>query len=336
MTIACITGFGGASLTGAPLHLLRQALLGEAAAIKPHAAAMCASLAPLSIKAADGFIVQPAVLQAAMLEIGSHGTPQASGPAAADAVCLPTAATAASAAAWGARGAFATLVTPIGSGQAAAIEGICFQSPQSLEPSLADAAQVLDAADTLYTVEWQAADSQLAVPQPQSALVSAPMRCKRLAALGLSQAASLAVAHAVQLLHSHRSTALKNLALHAAGALPVQQQLAAAAPAAVGALAVAGVLKNLPYEMPFLSSQLLDTDPADPRSCGTGYACQPPRCPTACVPTCTAWRHVAEPCIAPCWATARQRRQGARTTTCQQCCATAPMPSLAAWAAWGC
>jgi protease-4 len=58
------------------------------------------------------------------------------------------------------------------------------------------------------------------------------------------------------------------VSLHTTGSLPAQHQLAPAQPA-VGAAAIAGVMKSLPYEMPFMSSQLLDTE-ASSSSSGAG------------------------------------------------------------------
>lgn len=226
----------------------------------------CADLAPLSVKAADGFIVQPAVLQAAALECSGSSSGV---PAAASSVCLPAAATVASAAAWSAGGAAATLVASGSSSLAVALQGVQYCTPQQLEPSLAAAPRALDVVDTVYQLEWQAADSLAAsalaaVAQPQTALAAAPVGTRGgrpLAALALSQAASVAAAGAVQMLHSHVRAPIKALTLHAADSVPAQPQMVATQPA-VGVAAIAGVLKNLPYEMPFISAQVLDTESA--------------------------------------------------------------------------
>jgi hypothetical protein len=148
---------------------------------------------------------------------------------------------------------------------------------QQLEPSLAASAQGIDLSDLVYQVEWQAADSlagaaaSAAICQPQLALVSGSSSrgsARQLAALQLCQTASAAAADAVQLLHSHRSSQLKAVALHTTGSLPAQHQLAPAPPA-VGAASIAGIMKNLPYEMPFMSSQLLDIDASSTSGAGS-------------------------------------------------------------------
>jgi hypothetical protein len=234
---------------------------------------MHASLAPLSSKAADGFIMHPSVLQAATTSCSSSSRV----PAGIEAVCLPTAATAVGAASWSAGGGAASLVAARSGSLAATLHGMQWCAAQQLEPSLAASAQAIDLSDLVYQVEWQAADSlagvaaSAAIGQPQLALVSGSSSrgsARQLAALQLCQTASVAAADAVQLLHSHRSSQLKTVSLHTTGSLPAQHQLAPAQPA-VGAAAIAGVMKNLPYEMPFMSSQLLDTE-ASSSSSGAG------------------------------------------------------------------
>ena len=224
---------------------------------------MYASLAALSSKAADGFIMHPTVLQAATTDCGSSRVL-----AGIEAVCLPTAATAVGSTSWSAGGAAASLTAAHGSSLAATLHGMQWCAAQQLEPSLAASAQAIDLSDLVYQVEWQAADSlagaaaSAAIRQPQLALVSGGSSrgsARQLAALQLCQTASVAAADAVQLLHSHRSSQLKTVSLHTTGSLPAQHQLAPAQPA-VGAAAIAGVMKNLPYEMPFMSFQLLDTE----------------------------------------------------------------------------
>ena len=220
----------------------------------------CASLAPLSTKAADGFLSQPAVLQAAMLQCGS-ASPGV--PTAASSVCLPTAATAVAAAAWSASGAAAALVADGSASLAAALRDVQYREARQLEPSLAAASQAAEVADTLYEVEWQAADSLASLgglAAPQAALAAGRVGGRRpMAALALSQAASLAAAGAVQVLHSHVRAPIKALTLHAADSVPAQPALVGAAPA-VGAAAVSGVMKNLPYEMPFITGAALETE----------------------------------------------------------------------------
>ena len=237
---------------------------------------MHASLAALSSKAADGFILHPAVLQAATTDCGSSsGAAESRVPAGIEAVCLPTAATAVAAASWSAGGAAAALAA--GGSLAASLHGMQWCAAQQLEPSLAASAQAIDLSDLVYQVEWQAADSLAgaaagaAIGQPQLALLSGSSSmgsARQPAALELCQTASVAAADAVQLLHSHRSSQLKTVSLHTVGSLPAQHQLAPAQPA-VGAAAIAGVMKNLPYEIPFISSQLLDTEASSSGGAGS-------------------------------------------------------------------
>lgn len=235
-------------------------LTGVCTASQPGPAHVFASLEGLSVKAADGFIVQPAVLQAAAAGPSAHAAGQASVPASIGAVYVPTAATAIASASWSVRGADCALTSPRRPDAAA-----CMQSIQhcELEPAF-KAAAALDAAETLYQLEWQAAAVMPVLAGPQAAALAAFCRGsgsrQRLANLGLSQEASVAAADVVQLLHSHRSTPMTAVALHSAGGMPAQQQLSSAQPR-VGAAAIAGVLKNLPFEMPFLTAQLLDTQP---------------------------------------------------------------------------
>ena len=235
-------------------------------------------MAPLSVKAADGFLLHPAPLQAAALQW--DGTAAGCGlPAAASAVLLPASATAVDATAWAS--SCASLATPASTATAATLQGLHHRPAAELEPSLAVAAPTLDASPTLYSVEWQAADSlggpalaaALAAPTPALATGTLARSGRRLGALALSQAASVAAAGVVQVLHSHRLAPLKTLALHTAGGLPAAGQPTATAQPAVSAAAIAGVLKNLPFELPMLSSQLVDADAtASGAAAGSDYA----------------------------------------------------------------
>ena len=233
----------------------------------------CADLALLPVKAADGFILQPATLQAAASDCGVVPS-QAHALVAASAICLPMTATSVGAVAWSASGTDAALVAAGGGG--AALHGMQRRPVHELEPSLA-AAHILDVTETVYSVEWLVADSLPAaalVAPAQPALVAAAVgsgRGQRLAPLTLSQAASVAAADVVQVLHSHVRAPLKTLALHAVDSQPAQAQLVPAQPA-VAAAAVAGVLKNLPFELPSLSSQLVDVEASAGSAGGRAFA----------------------------------------------------------------
>ena len=227
-------------------------------------------MAALPAKGADGYLVHPAVLQAAVARPSPSGGSSRSSqecqlPATVSCAALPLRWAPIAATTWG--GCAAALHPGAGAGPAAALGEVQCKAAQQLCPQLAAEAQAADLSQVVYTVEWQAAEP---APQAQLALaLAAPCRrrgpalaaaCRR-EHLALSQAATLAAAAAVQVLHQHRTTPQKTVTLHTAGSLPALACAHAERPA-IEAAAVAGVLKSLPYELPFLSSQLLDTDAA--------------------------------------------------------------------------
>lgn len=218
------------------------------------------SLAPLPPKAADGFLLQPAVLQAAMVHCSDGSQSTAWVPAGLFAACLPLDATPVGSVAWSDGGASAALVPAAAASLVGRLKGVQFCTAQQLQPQQ-ELAQSLDAASLLYELEWQAAmRAEAAVLAPaQSQLVPAWPRTQCAAALGLSQAASLAAADVVQMLQGSRTSPLQALVLHSTGSVPEQPALGSSQPA-VGTAAIAGVLKCLPYELPSLPCQLLDGD----------------------------------------------------------------------------
>ena len=230
---------------------------------------MQACLEQLSSKAADGFLLHPAVFQTAttLYSTESSGISKGGMPVSVDCMAMPTTATAAATGIWDGSSSSAALTGALGVSLVASLQGVWYQEPRAVHPALwAAGAQAVDLSDLVYAVDWQVADAFAGsgTVRPQQTLrsrSSAGGSTRRLAALQLCQAASVAAADSVQVLHSHRTIQLKTVVLHSAGSLPaVLQPVAASAHAAVGAAAIAGVLKNLPYEMPFITSQLLDAE----------------------------------------------------------------------------
>lgn len=218
------------------------------------------SLTPLHPKAADGFLLQPAVLHAAMHTCGScvQGGPPV--PAGLLAACLPSEATPVGFVAWADGGAAAACVPATSGSLAASLQGLHYHAAQQLQPLLATV-QPVNAAGLFYELEWQAAmRAEAAVLAPvQTHLAPAQPSGRCTAALGLSQAAGLAAADVVQVLQGSRASALQALVLRSASSVPALPMPGATQPA-VEAAAIAGVLKCLPYELPSLACQLLDED----------------------------------------------------------------------------
>ena len=207
--------------------------------------------------ATDGFLLSPAVLQAGFTH-SACGVPVALGSA-----LLPTMAAAADAAVVGASGS--ALVS--GAARVAAVENVQYKPAIQLAASPDN----VKLSEVLYGVEWQAANSVPATLGTAAvAAAQRPLRTARalrsrhpLAPLQLSQVASVAAADVVRVLHSHRTVLQKSFAVHAAGSLPAVPQPGGSGVPAVGVAAVAGVLKNLPFELPFITAQLLDSDAAN-------------------------------------------------------------------------
>lgn len=236
-------------------------LLGRPQPLSIAEAEQVSSLAPLCPKAADGFLLQPAVLQAVMSQCSDSTDAAAVVPAGLLAACLPFEATPVGSVAWTDNGTAVALVPAATGGLAGSLHGVHFCAAQQL-PQLQEAAQLVDAAGLLYELEWQAAmgaeAALLAGPlQSHSAPALPSGRCAP--ALDLSKAASLAAADVVQVLQGSRTSPLQALVLRSAGSVPSQPTPGPSQPA-VGAAAIAGVLRCLPYELPSLLSQLLDED----------------------------------------------------------------------------
>lgn len=221
---------------------------------------MFSGLAPVTAKAADGFLSPPAVLQAAALDCGGAGNPLAGVPAGASLAHVPTSAVKSNIVLHSGNGDALLPAADGSSVHGASLLGVRFCAAHQLEPTLADARQMLDASQTLYSLEWQASHSlttQALVhlsDRPTPALATA-LPARRRTGLCLSQAASTAAAGAVQMLHAHQAVGLTTVALHSVDGVPARLQPIPVR-AAVGAAAIAGLLKSLPFEMSCTSEQL--------------------------------------------------------------------------------
>ncbi len=195
-----------------------------------------------------------------MLQCSDSAPAAAMVPAGLHAVCLPFEATPVGSVAWTDGGTVAALMPAAIGGLAGSLHGVHFCAAQQLQP-LQDTAQLLDAAGLLYELEWQAAmwAEAAVLARPQSDLAPTLPSGSCTAALDLSQAASLAAADVVQVLQGSRTSPLQALVLRSAGSVPSQPTPGPSQPA-VGAAAIAGVLRCLPFELPSLLSQLLDED----------------------------------------------------------------------------
>lgn len=196
-----------------------------------------------------------------MAQRSDSSQPTAWVPAGLLAACMPLEATPAGSVALGDGGAAAALVPSAATSRVGSLRGVQFCTLQQLQPQQ-EPAQPLDAADLLYELEWQAAmRTEAAVLAPaQSQLLPCWPQKQCAAALGLSQAASLAAADVVQMLQGSRASPLQALVLHSTGSVPAQPVLGSSQ-SAVSTAAIAGVLNCLPYELPSLPCQLLDGDP---------------------------------------------------------------------------
>ena len=247
-------------------------------------------------KAADGFLAQPAVLESMMWECGLAGSPAATSECsvltAAACMSLPLRAsghaTSVVTAAGGQRRLHPAMST---TGSPVALEGMQLRPAKQMHAELAAAASLSLQGPSLYTLEWEAASSLTTrSPGRQAAPVLGRVlkarrlpRALQLEPLQLAQQAVLAGADVLEVLHSHRTVLGKTVALHVAGGLGGALQPGSDGQPNVGAAAIAGVLKNLPYELPFLSSQVVD---AGANSCGL-----PPR----------AWA-LSDASLPPAWA----------------------------------
>ena len=207
----------------------------------------------------SGFIMNPAVLQAA----ASDCTPSAHGasvPTAAACVCLPTAARHSAAVV---RSSSSAAAICSASRTVTTLQGLRHSAAkQILQPHQADRVHL---PSLVYDVSWQAMElhtgTDLGASLQPSLLFGVPLRSRRGAPPHMSQDASVAAAHSLQLLHSHRVASLTSISLALHGGVPAQPVLGMLSRSTSGA-AIGGVLKNLPFEMPSLTAHLLVCDPA--------------------------------------------------------------------------
>lgn len=235
---------------------------------------MHAMLVSLTSKAADGFILHPTVIQALVINCSSSNR-HSSVPMGVVCSCLPTVPTRAEAVVYSAADSQLDLTAPGVrhiSHHAASMEGLHYSSAAlPVEPPSFGGA----ASDCIYVVMWQAAESLAGIqvppaqPLPSLRASSAARRHQPVGPLVMCQAASVAAADTVQLLHGHRSSTLKDICVCTLGSVPIDQGFIASQQA-IRAAAISAVLKNLPYELPSHSSQLFDVDPTDRNSVLSG------------------------------------------------------------------
>eukprot|EP00887_Chlorella_sp_A99_P003362 scaffold26.g3362.t1 len=132
----------------------------------------------------------------------------------------------------------------------------------------AEQEQARNVSQLVYAVEWEASTA-LCSAEEQGVAASALKRgeaasSRERSPLNLAQAAVLAGGDALEVLHRHKEVlGSGTIVLYAAGGLAGTVPLPdAGAPPAVGAGAIAGILRTLPYEMPFLTPQVVDCGPS--------------------------------------------------------------------------
>lgn len=256
--------------------LLLSTACGVAAKIQP--LQMHARLACLTPSTADGFLLHPAVLQAAAIDCKTGNLPGPPVPVVVDFLCMPTAAAVAENATCGAADSSISLTTAVGarsSGMAAKLQGLRYCAAQQLDSPMTEAAHTVHPVDLLYEVEWQADDSLAGtqVDDPMGGALLHPSLASKLLStggrrarpLGMCQAASLAAASVVQLLQSYKTASFSCVCVQSVASLPALRQVIPPA-CSTSAAAASAILNNLPYEMPVLDSNLLDLDA---NSCGT-------------------------------------------------------------------
>jgi hypothetical protein len=240
-----------------------------------------ASLGRLSADEADGYMCPPVTLDAALqLSCVPTGGSIASAVAA---YSLAAAGSAAQPSMAGAAGGEHDRAAWLGRVPGAAarnskacsgvLEGITLQALDTLQLQAAASRQGAGLGGLMYSVEWQAADSMgrgnylslsLAATSPVLEHNPSPASCDPGA---LAHGVAMAASELVGLLKEHRTALPGNtLTLRTLGALPAGQQPAAAGAGqqlgAAGAAAALGILKNLPFEMPFMQGHAVDFEPA--------------------------------------------------------------------------
>eukprot|EP00887_Chlorella_sp_A99_P003340 scaffold26.g3340.t1 len=229
-----------------------------------HCPRLTAGLVPLPAQAADGYLLHPAVLEAALVEPPSSPSGEcaiASGVACAALPAAPTTVAALTSSASSSRHLVATDASSVG----AALEGVQLRPAKQLHADLAAPASI-DLSQMVYAVEWEAS-AALSSAEEQLAAGSTPALKRGKAAsrreprlLALAQAAVLAGGDALEVLQRHRDVlGSRTVTLHAAGGLAgMAPLLVGGAPPAVGAAAIAGIFRTLPFEMPFIVPQVVD------------------------------------------------------------------------------
>ncbi len=234
-----------------------------------------ALLQSLPTKAADGFLLHPAVSQAALMDCGLHDfVAKALMPNAGSCILLPINASTAGAATWSKDCETATLSTPHGSKLVAVFSGLQHTSAEEVQPFRPILQPLSTGFELLYHTEWQALESLPAVdssalPHQDSRVFSglfqqndASQPASRLALTAITAGANF-----LKVLQT-RERSLLHLSLCTAGAEPAQTP--APGGLAIGAAVMAGVLRTVPLEMPRLGVQLQDFDSAT--------ACLPGEC----------------------------------------------------------
>ena len=224
-------------------------------------------LADIPVGGADGFMLAPQAVQMALTSF----TPNSGLPVALAGSMLPSVAASVAAAIIG-KGA-SVLVPSGGAGIVAGMEGVQYSNSTVGTPPT----QPLDLSQLVYSLEWQAA-ADFSRALQQGAAVAARKRLRHgtkrrrraLTSLQLNQDAAVAAADVLRVLHSHGTLLQKSIALQAVGSLAATARPGAEFPA-VAAAAVAGMLKNLLYELPTLRGHVLDLDNADQQAAGPVY-----------------------------------------------------------------
>lgn len=239
-------------------------------------------LRSLPTKAADGFLLHPAVSQAALMDCSElHGRARVSMPIAGSCLLLPIRASKAAAATWNEACKAAALSGPNSFDLVAIFSGLQHSPAEELQPFHPIVEPLSSVSELLYHTEWQAYSSlttanSSAMAHPGFKLCSSsfqqnvlPEPHNRLANAAISAGAG--VLRALQTWEQ----SLQHFCLQTVGLCPAQTP--GPGGLAIEAAAMAGIMRSVPLEMPRLGVQLQDSDPTT--------TCDPGRCTYATVIT---------------------------------------------------
>lgn len=234
-----------------------QLLLGGVSTPAPQAM-LTAESSQLPGKACDGYVMQPALLQSTFWQADAG----CSIPAAVDSVLVQAVGTKINIAVCNSNSNSARLSADCG--LAMCVAETVYYKPLQQVHTTSSAAAVPDIGDAIYSLEWRA--ESMLQPRQLMEVVDQLRHGGRAKAshlqrgLDLSQAACTAGAYLLVTLQQHRDRLKQNtislLSTDGADALvSLGRQVQS-----IKAAAISGILKNLPYELPFLKAGMLDVE----------------------------------------------------------------------------